>query len=104
MDLVSRPCCSAYHDEDGAANCYHCNCSGAGVGFCFCSDADIAAKAADDAAYMAYQLRCFCGACWEGLEVIPDKPAPCALNEYNNSQDRLAIEQEQAARLGLPIW
>ena len=66
----------------------------------------------DDDAYMAHQLRCFCGACWEGLEDrdpedvarIMAKGAPCALSEYRASQDRLAREQELATRAGHPIW
>ena len=105
---VKRPCCNAYHDD---GDCYHCG-NDHGYGFCNCSDADIKAKADDDAAYMTHQLRCFCGACWEGLEDrdpedvarIIAKGAPCALAEYHASQDRLAAEQELATRAGHPIW
>jgi len=107
----ARPCCSSYH-YDG--DCYHCGVQGYGYGFCNCSDADIQDKADDDATYMAYQLRCFCGACWEGLadmDLDPDevarimaKPAPCALAEYRASQDRTLADQEVARRQGEPIW
>ena len=88
---MSRPCCSPYHAED-PRNCYHCGNPVRGQ--CDCTDEGIAHREAEDAAFMADAMRCWCGACETPIGV----PAPCA--QFQRNQEWARVDRDEESRPG----